>query len=230
MSDYKNVNLNAGHRERMRQRYIANGLNGFQPHEVLELLLFYAKPRCDTNKIAHELIHRFHTIAGVMNADIQELCEIDGIGMNTAIFLRLFPDVFKAYQMSKNSNKINFERKKDLKAYLANLYIGSVKEQAYVLCFDANGQMICVEPVGRGTSTTSSLEIRSIVEIALRNRSDSIVLVHNHPDGNSNPSSADVFSTNSLIKALNLLKIELLDHFIVGNRVTSMREIGRIMD
>lgn len=230
MPNNKKINLNAGHRERMRQRYLTNGLNGFQPHEVLELLLFYAKPRCDTNKIAHELIHRFHTIAGVMNADIQDLCEVDGIGMQTAIFLHLFPDVFKAYQMSKNSNKINFERKKDLKAYIASLYVGSVKEQAYVICFDTNGQIICIEPTGRGTSTTSSLEIRSIVEISLRNRSDSIVLVHNHPDGNPNPSNTDVFATNSLIKALNMLKIELLDHFIVGNRVTSMREIGKIID
>lgn len=230
MPDNKKVNLNAGHRERMRQRYIANGLNGFQPHEILELLLFYAKPRCDTNKIAHELIYRFHTLAGVMNADIQDLCEVDGVGMQTAIFLHLFPDVFRAYQMSKNSNKINFERKKDFKAYLANLYVGEVKEQAYVICFDTNGQIICAETTGKGTSTTSSLEIRSIVEIALRNRSDSIVLVHNHPDGNPNPSSADVFATNSLIKALNLLQIELLDHFIVGSRVTSMREIGQIID
>lgn len=230
MSKNKKVNLNAGHRERMRQRYLANGLNGFQPHEILELLLFYAKPRCDTNKIAHELINRFHTLAGVMNADVQELCAIDGIGSQTAIFLRLFPDVFRAYQMSRNADKLSFKRRNDLKAYLASLYAGTVKEQAYVICFDANEQIICIEPTGNGTSTTANLDIRSIAEIALRNRCDSIALVHNHPDGNPNASNTDIFATNRLSKVLRSLDIELADHFIVGSRVTSMREMGQIND
>lgn len=95
------VNLNAGHRERMRQRYIKSGLDGFQPHEVLELLLFYSMPRCDTNKIAHELINHFHTLAGVMNADIKELCSVKGVGEQTALFLNLLPEVLKHIKLVK---------------------------------------------------------------------------------------------------------------------------------
>lgn len=224
----KKINLNEGHRERVRQRYIANGLNGFQPHEILELLLFYVKPRCDTNKVAHELVNRFHTLAGVMNADIQELCQVKGVGMQTAIFLHLFPDVFRAYQMSINSEKISFEKMKDLKAFIASLYVGIVKEQAYVICFDSETNVICVEPIGSGTPTSSSIDVRSIVETAIRNRSDCIALAHNHPDGNSNPSSADIFATERLIKSLSSLDITLIDHFIVGKRVTSMTELGYI--
>lgn len=224
------VNLNVGHRERMRQRYIKSGLDGFQPHEVLELLLFYSMPRCDTNKIAHELINRFHTLAGVMNADIKELRSVKGVGEQTALFLNLLPEVFKAYQISKNTEKLKFENKKSLRAYLMNIYTGTVEEQAYIICFGADGGVICIEPIGNGTSTKADFDIRSVVEAALRNRSDRVALVHNHPDGNSMPSREDVFATNCIIKALKPLDIQLFDHYIVGRSVTSMKECGYITD
>lgn len=226
----KKINLNAGHRERMRQRYIKNGLDGFQPHEILELLLFYSMPRCDTNKIAHELINHFHTLAGVMNANIKDLCSIKGVGEQTALFLNLLPEVFKAYQISKNTEKLKFENRKSLRAYLMSIYTGTVEEQAYIICFGADGGVICIEPIGNGTSTTANFHIRSVVESSLRNRSDRIALVHNHPDGNSTPSREDVFATTCLLKALKPLDIQLVDHYIVGRSVTSMKECGYITD
>ncbi|MBQ8724157.1 MAG: hypothetical protein IJY74_00620, partial [Oscillospiraceae bacterium] len=114
----KKTNLNAGHRERMRKRYIANGLNGFQPHEILELLLFNIITRRDTNKIAHELINKFHTIAGVMDAEISDLTEVDGVGEQAAVFLTMLPEVFKTYEMSKMTDRIAIEKNSQLVNYM----------------------------------------------------------------------------------------------------------------
>lgn len=226
----KKINPNAGHRERMRQRYLANGLNGFQPHEIIEFLLFFSKPRCDTNKIAHELIQRFHTISGVFDAEIDELCRVDGVGTNSAILLHMMPDIFKAYELSRHSCKLNFKSQKELKSYLSSLYVGEVKEQTYVISFNSAAKVISIESAGIGTPASVNFDLRTIAEIALRNRAVSIALVHNHPDGNPQPSNTDIYSTESLKKSLNLLDIKLADHYIVGKRVISMREYGFLTD
>lgn len=222
----KKENPNTGHRQRMRERYLTNGLSGFQPHEVLELLLFYALPRRDTNKIAHTLIRRFHTISGVFEADKSELMQVEGINENTAIFLKLLPELCRVYQMSKNSDRIAMKRRKEFETYIGNLYIGAVKEQVYVLCLDAQMRLICTEKAGEGSSNAANLRIRTVAEIALRNRCHSIILAHNHPDGTTEPSSADLFVTRRLHTALRALEITLEDHFIVGDKVISLRDAG----
>ncbi|MGN0631098.1 MAG: RadC family protein [Ruminococcus sp.] len=224
----KKINLNAGHRERMRKRYLANGLNGFQPHEIIEFILFFSKPRCDTNKTAHELIRKFHSVAGVLDAEIEDLCRVNGVGTNSAILLHLLPDIFREYQLSRQNDKLCFKSRKELKAYLAGLYIGIVNEQTNVICFDSSAHVISIEPVGSGSTNAANVEIRTVAEIALRNRASSIALVHNHPDGDPTPSNTDVFSTNGLQKILRPLDIELTDHFIVGKTVLSMKELGYI--
>lgn len=219
-------NPNAGHRERMKQRYLANGLKGFQPHEIIELLLFFSIPRCDTNKIAHELIDQYGSIEGVLNAEIEDLCKLKGVGMNSAILLHLMPDIFKAYQMSRNDKRLKFKNTKELKAYLESLYTGDVEEKVHVLCFDASSKLINVEEAGKGSVNAVNIDVRTIAEIALRNRASSIAIAHNHPDGDPTPSNHDVYYTNKLQKALRMLDIELTDNFIVGKTVVSMREHG----
>ncbi len=226
----KKVNVNAGHRGRMRSRYLANGFEGFQDHEILELLLFYALPRRDTNKIAHELIIRFHSLSGVFDADINDLKQVEGVAEGAAVFLKMMPDVFKAYEMSKVDNRKCFYRSKELKTYLKNLYINEVVEKVYVICLDTKDRVICAEPIQRGTTREVIFEPRDVVEAAIRNRSDTIIIVHNHPDGNELPSNEDIYTTDYLKTALRGLKIELRDHYIVGNTVTSMRQCGYIND
>ena len=122
----KTENLNKGHRSRMRNRYLACGFSGFQEHEILEMLLFYALPRVNTNPIAHRLLNTFHSLSGVMDADITELKKIPGIQDQAAIFLKMMPDLFRCYQLSKekeeaNRVKLEIERKAVMTAHLRNL-------------------------------------------------------------------------------------------------------------
>lgn len=220
------VNLNKGHRQRMRMRYEANGLESFRPHEVLELLLFYVQPYKDTNKIAHRLINQFHTLAGVMDASAHELMEVDGVGEKTALFLNLLPDVFRLYQISRSESRSQSICSTELKKFLADLYIGERMEKAYVFCLDGNSRMFHMELVAEGSGCMSRLQIQSVAEIALRKRCSSLILAHNHPDGSSHPSSDDIFTTHRLYNALYALDIILTDHCIVGDCVLSLRENG----
>jgi DNA repair protein RadC len=222
----KKTNLNAGHRERMRKRYIAGGLNGFQPHEVLEMLLFNVITRRDTNKMAHELINKFRTLAGVMDAERSELMEIDGVGEQAAVFLTMLPEVFKAYEMSKHSDRITIEKNYQLTNYLKNLYIDEVVEKAHVLCIDAANRIVCTEEVSEGSSSSVNIDIYNIVETAVRNRVTQVLLVHNHPDGDPTPSDQDVYYTNCIYKALKGVGITLKDHYIIGSYPLSMVKNG----
>ncbi len=224
----KKDNPNAGHRSRMRNRYLAGGLEGFQPHEILEMLLFYALPRRDTNKVAHELINKFHSIAGVMDADINALMEVDGIAEGAAVFLKMLPDVFKAYEMSKISSRITINQPRELRKFMKNLYVNEVNEKAYVICLDSMGRIICAEPVAKGTTRNVVFDIRSVIEIALRNHGDTIILVHNHPDGNEMPSDSDIYATQALNSSLKSIGITLLDHYIIGSCPYSMKQAGML--
>ena len=224
----KKTNLNAGHRERMRKRYIANGLNGFQPHEVLEMLLFNVISRRDTNKMAHELINKFRTVAGVMDAERSELLEIDGIGELAAVFLTMLPEVFKAYEMSKMSERITIEKNYQLTNYMKNLYIDEVVEKAYVLCVDSMNRIVCTEAVSEGNSSCVNISIYGLVETAIRNHVTQLILVHNHPDGDPTPSNQDVYYTSCIYKALKNVGITLKDHYVIGSYSISLFKNGYI--
>lgn len=100
-------NLNQGHRSRMRKRYLTCGFSGFQEHEILELLLFYALPRVNTNPIAHQLLKEFHSLAGVLDADPVELQKIPGVREQAAVFLNMLPELFRYYQLSKETEQEN---------------------------------------------------------------------------------------------------------------------------
>ena len=222
----KKKNVNAGHRQRMRSRFLAGGLNGFQHHEILELLLYYSIPRRDTNKIAHNLMERYHSFSGVFEADQNDLMQIDGISESTAVFLKLIPEVCRAYLMSKQDDPTKHVHRKELKELLASRFVGAVNEEAHILCLDAQMRVIGIEKVGDGESNSVNLKIRSIVEIALRTRCSHIILAHNHPHGNTQPSSADLFVTRRLQKILQQLDVRLEDHYIVGEKVVSLRDMG----
>ena len=114
----KKKHSHAGHRERMRLRFQKSGLESFQPHEILELLLFYALPRVDTNPIAHDLIAEFHSLSGVLDADIQDLKRINGISENAAIFLKLLPQLCQQYQLDKLREHVALDSTQKLCAYV----------------------------------------------------------------------------------------------------------------
>lgn len=228
----KTENLNKGHRSRMRNRYLACGFSGFQEHEILEMLLFYALPRVNTNPIAHCLLNTFHSLSGVMDADITELKKIPGIQDQAAIFLKMMPDLFRCYQLSKekeeaNRVKLEIEQKAFMTAHLRNLYTGVSREQVALILLDNSMQIIEQCFVSEGFTNLVSISIRKIVEIALKNNAVFVILAHNHPAGSAAPSREDMYVTKQLYNALRYLDITLQDHYILGkNMILSMREHG----
>lgn len=225
-------NLNQGHRSRLRKRYLTCGFSGFQEHEILELLLFYALPRVNTNPIAHQLLKEFHSLAGVLEADPLELQKIPGIRENAAVFLNMLPELFRCYQLSRekeeaNRKQLHLERRSFMTKHLQHLYTGVQREQVAVLLLDNSLQIIEECFLSEGSVTISAISIRSIAELALKHQASMVILAHNHPGGTVTPSQEDLYVTQQLYNALRYLDITLEDHYIIGkNAVLSMREHG----
>ena len=213
----------SGHRERMKSRFIQDGLENFQPHEVLEMLLFYSIPRRDTNELAHSLIEHFGSLNGVFNADYNELVRVDGIKDSSATLIRFFSELMRRVAIEGYEEPKRFGKFADIAKYLINLYVNVNVERVYLLLFDNSLRLIDRICLGDGTVNESNVIIRTIAEHALNHKAASVLLAHNHPGGIAVPSKSDLEYTLSLNNALGLLNITLIDHVIVaGNSVASI--------
>lgn len=216
-----------GHRERMRARFQKSGLEDFQSHEILELLLFYALPQKNTNPIAHELIQEFHSLSGVFDADIQDLKQIKGISEYTAVFLKLIPQVCQQYQLDKMREHTVLDSVQKLCDYVKAQLSCHTEERVLLVCLNESLQLLHCETVSKGTTQSTMLDVHRIVECAIRMRSSRVVLAHNHPNAGAEFSDADLFATQQLRRILDSMQIQLLDHIVVGKRgdTISMRQV-----
>ena len=209
--------MHAGHRERLRTRFLREDLTHFEDHQVLELLLFYALPRVDTNPIAHRLLARFGTLSGVFNASVEELQKVEGIGENAATLLHLLPSLCRRYLADLNSDLIQLSTVEDAGRYLTSRLIGRPNEVMLLLCLDGKDRIISCEELAEGTVDRVSVTLRAIVELAVRHHAVSVLLAHSHAQGFALPSAADIHMTLQLKNALDSIGILLKDHIIVSN-------------
>lgn len=224
-----------GHRERLKRRFIAEGLEHFEPHNVLELMLFYSIPRKDTNPIAHRLLEHFGSLVAVFNASPEELVQVEGITMNSAVHLHMISQVARRYfseALEAPPEDALIEQKmchfgKKLIASCAGLS----EEHLYVICLNNGMRELCFECVARGVPNRVMIPTRDVVALAMKHHASAIILAHNHPGGIAIPSSEDVAATHQLKKVLTPLSIELLDHFVVaGNDYVSMAQSGQLAE
>lgn len=220
------MGLHDGHRQRSKRRYLALGAEGMEDHQLLELLLFYAIPRCDTNETAHRLLKRFGSLQGVLYADPGELAAVEGIGESAAVLLRLTGDLsLRARKAALPEKLLNSPDRAG--AYFAELLLGQKRELLYEACLDGKGKLLSCRCITKGTVTSSPLQVRQVVENALYSGADSVLLAHNHPSGVALPSDADVLVTHRIQEALAPLGIRLADHIIVADDdYVSMAESG----
>lgn len=221
-------NLHSGHRERLRRRFLEEGIDSFEEHQVLELLLFHVIPRGDTNTTAHRLIQRFGSLSAVLEADPKDVATVDGIGEKAAAFLAMIPQVTRRYyhdRVLRDRPKLNSS---DLVAeYLVPLMAGRPEEVFYVLCLDTQCRVLYPALISEGTVKEAAVYPRHVVEAALRHRAASVIFAHNHPAGTFTPSPQDHNLTKLLVQALGPLDIKVLDHIIVaGNRAYSFASEG----
>ena len=209
--------IHKGHRERLKQRFLEEGLDNFTDIQVLEMLLFYAIPRSDTNPIAHALLDRFGSLAQVLEADVEELKKVPGIKDHAATLLALVIDLCRYYQVNSSRQTEILTTLDACGKYLVPRFFGRTKETIFLLCLDAKCKVLCCKEIGEGRVNTASISVRKVVETALAANATTVVLAHNHPSGIAVPSNEDIQTTRRIAAALSAVEIHLADHIVVAD-------------
>ena len=212
------MGIHDGHREKMRRRFLSGGLEQFADHEALELLLYYAIPRRDTNPIAHALMDRYGSLSAVLAAPVEDLQKVEGIGESAAILLKLVPRLCaKARLADADRQELILNTASRAGAYLLERFYGEQNEVIYQLCLDRKGKLLACKKLGEGSIASAALDVRKLVENAILNSASSVVLAHNHPSGIASPSGEDYAATDRARAALETIGVSLADHIIVAD-------------
>ena len=221
------MSIHEGHRERMRKQLKTSGMDSLSDVQVLEMLLYYAAPRGDTNPAAHALLKRFGTLDGVFSAPEAELRKIDGVGEAAAQLLLLVPQVARRCLMSRSTQIQVLDTTSKCGQYLLPFFHGEREEVVYLLCLDAKCKALDCVLIHRGGVNVASIAARKVVKAALDSNATSVVLAHNHPSGLALPSQEDKQTTMVLKAALDAVGVVLADHIIVADDdFVSMRDDG----
>lgn len=212
------MSVHDGHRERMKSSFKKNGLDSMNDVNALELLLFYAIPRRDTNVIAHALLDHFGSLSRVFSASIRELCAVEGVGENTAVLISMIPQLVRKSMVSDAEKITVIKNSKDAGKYLVPRFAFEQDEVALLVCLDSQKRVIGCFELGRGVVNKVSVDVRKVVELALRYKASSVILSHNHPDSFALPSLADTAMTEQIYRSLRLVGITLADHIIVSGK------------
>ena len=221
------MGVHDGHRQRKKDQFRQQGLESFADHEALELLLFYAIPQRDVNPLAHRLMDRYGSLHAVLEADVGELVRVEGVGEYAASLLSLFSHVDRRLEQSRSQQKKRLVNRAACCAYCVSLLAGLRQEHLYLLCLNAQLEILHTALIARGSLNEVVAYPRLVAEAALRANAHSVILCHNHPGGSAIPSQQDLDMTASLVRMLQGLEITLVDHVVVaGEDALSMVECG----
>ena len=223
------MGIHDGHRKKMRQRFLRGGLESFADHEALELLLYYAIPRKDTNPIAHALMERYGSLAAVLSAPVEDLQKVEGIGESAAVLLKLTPQLYHKARLAEASRETVLNSTERAGSYLLERFAHEKNEVIYQLCLDRKGKLLVCKRLGEGSVTFAELDVRKLLENALLSSASAVILAHNHPSGIALPSSDDYAATDRAKYALATIGVALTDHIIVADGdFVSMADSGYI--
>ena len=220
-----------GHRQRLKQLFLKEGLDNFYDYQALELLLYYCIPRKDTNPIAHSLIDTFGSLSQVLEAPVEELMRVEGVGEHAATFLHLVTEVGRYYLVNRGSQVKILPTIEDCAKYMLPYFFGRRNETVFLLCLDAKCKVLCCRELGEGTVNSAAISVRKIMETALTVNATTVVLAHNHPSGIAVPSGDDIQTTRRIAAALSAVEIHLADHIVVADDdYVSMVQSGHRFD
>ncbi len=227
MTDSEAKDYNSGHRQRLKLKYLTAGIEAFHDYEVVELLLTYAISRRDIKPLAKELLARFGSIKGIIDAETGELKKVDGISEHTAILFKLFKEASALYLRQKAREKSQISCTSELINFCRTTLGGKKDEEFWVIYLDVQNQIIEFEALQKGTVNQATVYPRQVLENALRRKASALILVHNHPSGHVRPSEADIRITRVINETAKMLDINVHDHVIIGeDRFFSFREEG----
>lgn len=215
--------LHRGHRDRMREAVRQNGTESLQDHELLEMLLYHAIPRRDTNETAHELIEECGSLSAVLDAAEPQLAKVPYAKGNVALYLRLLRELAHRYtvkQMSEvcENGAMVYDTPDKVAALLYPRFIGLKNERLYVLLLDNSMRLIDLVCVAEGTVSGAPFSVRGIAERAYLRGAAAVILAHNHPGGTTLPSGDDMKMTRQIATALDVLEIPLIEHYVFAGQ------------
>ena len=217
----------AGHRQRMKERYLVSGLEGFSSHEVLEMLLYYAIPQKDTNALGHRLENTFGNLSNVLEADYADLLQVEGITPHMATLLCLCGDIARRYNAELTGRVTHLYDTARLAAHVLPWFYGRREESVLLVSMDNKRKHLNTTRIFTGSVNSTQFNIRPVIQQALRDNATQIALAHNHPNGYAFPSVADIETTRRFAEALLPLEICLVDHLVVAEtEVLSMAELN----
>jgi len=222
----KIASIHKGHRERVRNKFLQYGLESFTKYEVLELLLFYAIPYKDTNEIAHRLIDKFGSVKAVIDADVNDLIEIEGINEVSASLIVLQRELFKYIHTKEYDVEVLSSSSKS-GWFCCKYFMNHVEESFIIIYLDLNDVVKNIEVISEGSENETAFYIRKTVKRILQHRCSKVIIAHNHPGEYPEPSSDDIMSTGHLNESLENIGISLIDHIICsGDKYVSMSDRG----
>lgn len=207
--------MHSGHRQRIRERIEKYGIDSLSDHEFIEYLLYYVQPRVNTNEPAHRLMNTYGSISKVLESDAASLMETEGIGPKSAQFLSLIPEICRRYYLDKYSPKDVFSSLDALLEYLQKLFLGITEEAAAIVLLDGSRGLISSKFIAQGNIREVYINRQDILIEVIQKKAPYVVLAHNHPSNQPQPSSEDFVLTNHLAAALNVAGITLMDHVIL---------------
>ncbi len=222
-------NLHAGHRQRLKERYRTGGLASLEEHEQLELLLFYAIPRCDTNATAHRLLNVFGSIPAILDAPMAEIERVPGVGKGAGTFFRFLRELYSIYQTKDQEPQPIIKKPVDAAKVLMGLYRDWHTETVTILLMNNQNRMIHAGALNADQSDWVNVDIRAIVQMAFHYGTDKVILGHNHPSGRVRPSQGDIQNSLALEHNLSRVGISMIDHIILYDReFYSLAEHGEV--
>ncbi len=205
-------NVHAGHRQRVRKRFAEHGFTGMEEHQILEMVLFYAIPRKDTNLLAHRLIDRYGSFSKVCDAPIDVLKNDFTLSESAAVLLKMIPELSKVYAESKL--ELKYVDKTTVVEILRPKFIGASSEKIALALSDAKDKLIFCDIISDGSLSATEMPVRKIVDAALRSNAKYAYLAHNHPSELCIPSRGDLDMTRVISSTLKSIGVALVDHII----------------
>ena len=220
--------MHEGHRQRLKRRFLQEGLDSFEDHEVFELLLYYAIPQGDTNPLAHRLLDEFHSPKAVFDAKIEDLLKVQGVGEHSAVLIKLIPHLATFFTGLSTREMTVLNTSLYAGKYVCSK-IGCLKNEVFsILCLDAQRKVIKFEKIENGTASQANVSPRKVAECALKYNASGVILCHNHPSGGNVVSESDRLLTNRLCSLLEGMEIHVIDHIIAisSEKYISMSDSG----
>ena len=215
------------HRERLREQFLNCDPNDLQLHQLLEMLLFYGRPRVDTNEIAHELLDNFRRFSSIFEANYDELIGTHGIGENTAVLIKLIHAVVRRYDLDKDTPGEQITSSSAAGKYILPFFKGLTVEKVFLVALNGKNEVVYRDFIQSGVTNSVDIPLRTVAEKLLTRNATAAIIAHNHPGAFALPSSDDISSTNYIKDLLSNFGIDLFDHVIVSdNDYVSLKESG----